>query len=261
MTNKKLFKSAVIITAVMLSVSGCAGGCSEQTEPVIADATVETPEPEESTESSESSEPTPSPTVEPTQESIDDTISSESEDNKESEENTINEEDIQSEEVEPDLGYTIIAIDEVTMYATTNANLRSGPDTTYDIVGSLTYAQEIVCNGKVADGDKEWLVLKTEDGSTQMVSAKLVSRTKPQPQSSSGSGGTTTTPSSGGNGGSSDGNGGSGGSGGGNGGSGGGQPSGGEDSVGFDDPNGMFSGLPEFGAGGLGDTDIHWDIE
>ena len=259
MTNKKLFKSAVIITAVMLSVSGCAGGCSEQTEPVIADATVETPEPEESTESTESTEPTPSPTVEPTQESIDDTISSESEDNIESKENTINEEEIQSKEVEPDLGYTIIAIDEVTMYATTNANLRSGPDTTYDIVGSLAYAQEIVCNGKVADGDKEWLVLKTEDGSIQMVSAKLVSRTKPQPQSSGSNGGTTTTPSSGGNGGSSDGNGGSGGSGGGTEGSGGGQPSGGEDSVGFDDPNGMFSGM--FEEGGLGDTDIHWDIE
>ena len=269
MTNKKLFKSAVIITAVMLSVSGCAGGCSKQTDPVIADATVETPEPEESVESIESAEPTPSPTVEPTQESIDDTISSESEDNIESEEDTINEEDIQSEEVEPDLGYTIIAIDEVTMYATTNANLRSGPGTDYDKVGSLTYAQEIVCNGKVADGDKEWLVLKTEDGSIQMVSAKLVSRTKPQPQSSSGSsssGGTTTTPSSGGNGGSSDGNGGSGGSGGGNGGSGGGnggsgggQLSEGEDSVGFDDPNGMFSGM--FEEGGLGDTDIHWDIE
>ena len=238
MTNKKLFKSAVIITAVMLSVSGCAGGCSKQTEPVIADATVETPEPEESVESIESTEPTPSPTVEPTEESIDDTISSESEDNIASEENTINEEDIQSEKVEPDLGYTIIAIDEVTMYATTNANLRSGPDTTYDIVGSLTYEQEITVNGKVEDGDKEWLVLKTEDGSIQMVSAKLVSRTKPQPQSSGGSsssGGTTTTPSSGGNGGS--------------GGSGGGQPSGGEDSVGFDDPNGMFSGM--FEEGGL----------
>ena len=245
MTNKKLFKSAVIITAVMLSVSGCAGGCSNQAEPVIADVTVETPEPEESIETKE---PTPSPTVEPTQESIDDTISSESEDNIESEEDTINEEDIQSEEVEPDLGYTIIAIDEITMYATTNANLRSGPDTTYDIVGSLTYAQEITVNGKVEDGDKEWLVLKTEDGSTQMVSAKLVSRTKPQPQSSSGSsssGGTTTTPSSGGNGGSS--------------GSGGGQLSGNGDSVGFDDPNGMFSGM--FEEGGLGDTDIHWDIE
>ena len=248
MTNKKLFKSAVIITAVMLSVSGCAGGCSEQTEPVIADATVETPEPEESVESAE---PTPSPTVEPTQESIDDTISSESEDNIESEEDTINEEDIQSEEVEPDLGYTIIAIDEVTMYATTNANLRSGPGTDYDKVGSLTYAQEIVCNGKVADGDKEWLVLKTEDGSTQMVSAKLVSRTKPQPQSSGGGSSTTTTQQPSGGSGSS--GGGTGGSGGGNGGSGGGQPSGGDpDSVGMGEPGGAFSGLPEFGGGGYG---------
>ncbi len=251
MTNKKLFKSAVIITAVMLSVSGCAGGYSKQTEPVIADASVETPEPEESVESIENTEPTPAPTVEPTQESIDDTISSESEDNIASEENIINEENIQNEEVEPDLGYTIIAIDEVTMYATTNANLRSGPDTTYDIVGSLTYAQEIVCNGKVADGDKEWLVLKTEDGRIQMVSAKLVSRTKPQPQSSGGSssnGGTSSTTQQP-----------SGGSGGGNGGSGGGQPSGGEDSLGFDDPNGMFSGM--FEEGGLGDSGYHWEIE
>ena len=235
----------------MLSVSGCAGGCSKQTEPVIADATVETPEPEESVESIESAEPTPSPTVEPTQESIDDTISSESEDNIESEEDTINEEDIQSEEVEPDLGYTIIAIDEVTMYATTNANLRSGPGTDYDKVGSLTYAQEIVCNGKVADGDKEWLVLKTEDGSTQMVSAKLVSRTKPQPQSSGGGSSTTTTQQPSGGSGSS--GGGTGGSGGGNGGSGGGQPSGGDpDSVGMGEPGGAFSGLPEFGGGGYG---------
>ena len=268
MLNKKMFKSVVIIIAVMLSISGCAGGCSKQTEPVIADASVETPEPEESTESVESTEPTPSPTptVEPTQESIEDIVSSESEDNIASEENTINEENIQSEEVEPDLGYTIIAIDEVTMYATTNANLRGGPGTDYDKVGSLTYAQEIVCNGKVADGDKEWLVLKTEDGSTQMVSAKLVSRTKPQPQSSGGSSGgsgstTTQQPSggSGSSGGGTGGTGGTGGSGGGNGGSGGGQPSGGEDSVGWDDPNGMFSGM--FEEGGLGDSGYHWEIE
>ncbi len=264
MLNKKMFKSVVIIIAVMLSISGCAGGCSEQTEPVIADATVETPEPEESIENTEPT-PSPTPTVEPTQESIEDIVSSESEDNIASEENTINEENIQSEEVEPDLGYTIIAIDEVTMYATTNANLRGGPGTDYDKVGSLTYAQEIVCNGKVADGDKEWLVLKTEDGSTQMVSAKLVSRTKPQPQSSSGSNGTSTTqqPSGGGQP-SSGGNGGSGGSGGGNGGSGGGQPSGGDPgSVGMGEAGGMFSDLPEFGAGGLDPnapgSDLDWE--
>ena len=72
MANKKLFKSAVIITAVMLSVSGCAGGGSKQTEPVIADASVETPEPEESVESTE---PTPSPTDEPAQENIEDIVS------------------------------------------------------------------------------------------------------------------------------------------------------------------------------------------
>ena len=229
MTNKKLFKSAVIITAVMLSVSGCAGGCREQTEPVIADATVETPEPEESIESTESSEPTPSPTVEPTQESIDDTISSESEDNIESEENTINEEDIQSEEVEPDLGYTIIAIDEVTMYATTNANLRSGPDTTYDIVGSLTYAQEITVNGKVESDGKVWYVLKSED-KTEMVSGSLLSTTKPQPKQTTPPSNENSQPSSGE------------------------QSSSSEDpgSVGIGEPGGAFSGLPVGGGPGSG---------
>ncbi len=86
-----------------------------------------------------------------------------------------------------------------------------------------------------------------------MVSAKLVSRTKPQPQSSSGSsssgGGSSTQqpsgegqPSSGGNDGS--------------GGSGGGTPPADDGSF---DPGAV--GLPEWGAGGLGDTDIHWDIE
>ena len=226
MTNKKLFKSAVIITAVMLSVSGCAGGCSKQTEPVIADATVETPEPEESIESTE---PTPSPTVEPTQESIDDTISSESEDNIESEENTINEEEIQNEEVEPDLGYTIIAIDEVTMYATTNANLRSGPDTTYDIVGSLTYAQEITVNGKVESDGKVWYVLKNED-KTEMVSGSLLSTTKPQPKQTTPPSNENSQPSSGE------------------------QSSSSEDpgSVGIGEPGGAFSGLPVGGGPGSG---------
>jgi hypothetical protein len=190
MTNKKLFKSAVIITAVMLSVGGCAGGCSKQTEPVIADATVETPEPEENIETKE---PTPSPTVEPTEESIDDTVSSESEDNIASEEDTINEEDIQNEEVEPDLGYTIIAIDEVTMYATTNANLRSGPGTQYDIVGSLSYAQEITVDGKVEKDGKQWFVLQSDTEEKQMVSGSLVVYQKPQPQQSSGGSSSTGT--------------------------------------------------------------------
>lgn len=251
MVNKKLFKSAFIITAVMLSVSGCAGGCSKQAEPVIAESTEETPEPEESTpeESSESLEPTPSPTVEP-KESI-------------SEESFESEEEIPSEEVEPeeresDLGYEIIPIDEVTMYATTNCNLRGGPGTQYDKVGSLSYAQEIVCNGKVEDGDKLWLVLKTDDGSTQMVSGSLVSRDKPQPQQSkpsgntgTGGGGSSQQPSSG-TGQPSGGNGGSGG--------GGGQPSGGGDGGGFDAS--FFPGATEAGGQGSGGgSGLNWTTD
>ena len=149
-----------------------------------------------------------------------------------------------------------------TVYATTNANLRSGPGTDYDKVGSLTYAQEIVCNGKVADGDKEWLVLKTEDGSIQMVSAKLVSRTKPQPQSTGGtgsSGGGSSTQQPSGEGQPSGGSDGSGGFGGGNGGSGGGQPSGGDpDSAPIG--GGAFSGLPVGdGLGSGGGQGLNWE--
>ena len=191
MRYKKLFTSALLITTSLFLFTGC----GEKAEPVSAEPT-ETINEVDTEETIESTEPSPSPAIEPTEEPV--------EESSESEEDIINEEEIQSEETEPDIGYTIIAIDEVTMYATTNANLRSGPGTDYDKVGSLTYAQEIVCNGKVADGDKEWLVLKTEDGSIQMVSAKLVSRTKPQPQSSSGSsssgGGSSTQQPSGGSG-------------------------------------------------------------
>ena len=159
--------------------------------------------------------------------------------------------------------YKIEAVDE-TMYTIADADIYDdlyGEALGNEPTGNIPAEQEIKITGKSVAVD--WYEIEM-DGKKQYISAKLVSRTKPQPQSSGGSsssGGTTTTPSSGGNGGSSDGNGGSGGSGGGNGGSGGGQPSGGEDSVGFDDPNGMFSDLPEVGAGGLGDTDIHWDIE
>ena len=228
MINKKLFKSAVILTVVMLTVSGCAGGCSKQAEPVMADTTVETPEPEKSPD------PTPSPTVEPMEENVDTSnvggISS-----------GINEEDIQAEITDQEdtiseSDYTINPMEDTKFYALQSCNLRGGPGTDYDKVGSLSYAQEIVCNGKVEDGDKEWLVLKTEDGSTQMVSAKLVSRTKPQPQQSTntnnsgGNGSTTQPPAS-------------------NGGSSGGQPSGGSDpgEVPIGAPGGMFSDLPVSG--------------
>ena len=236
MRYKKLFTSALLITTSLFLFTGC----GEKAEPVSAEPT-ETINEVDTEESLENTEPSPSPIVEPTEESIDDTVSSESGENIESEEDIINEEEIQSEETEPDIGYTIIAIDEVTMYATTNANLRSGPDTTYDIVGSLTYAQEITVNGKVESDGKVWYVLKNED-KTEMVSGSLLSTTKPQPKQTTPPSNENSQPSSGG------------------------QSSSSEDpgSVGMGEPGGMFSDLPEMGAGGIGSgggTGLNWTTD
>ena len=145
------------------------------------------------------------------------------------------------------LGYEIISTDDTTYYALQTCNLRSGPGTDYDKIGSLTYAQEIVCNGRVESGTKIWLVLKTDNDEVQMVSASLVSRDKPQPKSTGGSGNsesTTQQPSGGGNGGGSQSTG-----------------NGGEssDDGGFDAGS---MGLPEVGQGGLGSGNYgNFDIE
>lgn len=205
MRNKKLFKSGVLIAVVMLSVSGCAGGCSKQAEPVIAESTEETPEPEESIpeESEESLEPTPSPTVEPEESIPEESSSSEEE---------IPSEEVEQEESESDLGYEIIPIDEVTMYATTNCNLRSGPGTQYDKVGSLSYAQEITVDGKVEKDGKQWFVLQSDTEEKQMVSGTLVVYQKPQPQQTTKPSGNTGNGNTGNTGNGNTGNGGGGGS-------------------------------------------------
>ena len=148
--------------------------------------------------------------------------------------------------------YKIEPVDE-TMYTIADADIYDdlyGEALGNEPTGNIPAEQEIKITGKSVAVD--WYEIEM-DGKKQYVSAKLVSRTKPQPQSSgggSGSNGSTTTqqPSGGGNGGS---GGGTGGSGGGNGGSGGGQPSGGDpDSAPMG--GGAFSGLPEFGGGGYG---------
>ncbi len=190
MRNKKLFKSALIITAVMLSVSGCAGGCSKQTEPVIADATVETPEPEESTESTE---PTPSPTVEPTQESIDDTISSESEDNIESEVDTPETEE-DTENTSESTGIEIVEELDLQMYVQTSANARSGDGTDYEVVTTFSINTELHVTGRTSN---DWYRVEWGDGVVYIAGSLLgdTAPTTPQPSGgSSSTGGSNTTP-------------------------------------------------------------------
>ena len=224
MRNKKLFKSAAVITAVMLSISGCAGGCSEQTEPVIADTTVETPEPEESIETKE---PTPSPTVEPTEEPVEE--SSESEiDTPETEENT--------ENTSESTGIEIVEELDLQMFVQTSANARSGDSTDYEVVTTFSINTELHVTGRTAN---DWYRVEWGDGVVYIAGSLLGDKAPSTQQPSSGSssgGGTTTTPSSGG--------------------SGGGTPP--ADDGGFD-PGAV--GLPEWGAGGLEDSGYQWDIE
>ena len=177
----------------MLSVSGCAGGCSKQTEPVIADATVETPEPEESTESTE---PTPSPTVEPTQESIDDTISSESEDNIESEVDTPETEE-DTENTSESTGIEIVEELDLQMYVQTSANARSGDGTNYDKVASIEKGAQLHVTGRTSN---DWYRVEWGDGvvyiAGSLLGDKAPSTQQPSSGSSSGGGSSTTPPAS-----------------------------------------------------------------
>lgn len=149
--------------------------------------------------------------------------------------------------------YKIEPVNE-TMYTIADADIYDDPygeALGNEPTGNIPAEQEIKITGKSVAVD--WYEIEM-DGKKQYVSAKLVSRTKPQPQSSGGSsssgGGSSTQQPSG------EGQPSSGGSGGGNGGSGGGTPP--ADDGGFD-PGAV--GLPEWGAGGLEDSGYHWDIE
>ena len=177
----------------MLSVSGCAGGCSKQAEPVIADATVETPEPEESIESVENTEPTPSPTVEPTQESIDDIISSESEDNKESEVDTPEPEE-NTENTSESTGIEIVEELDLQMYVQTSANARSGDSTDYEVVTTFSINTELHVTGRTSN---DWYRVEWGDGVVYIAGSLLGDKapSTQQPSSGSGSGGgSSTTP-------------------------------------------------------------------
>lgn len=123
--------------------------------------------------------------------------------------------------------YKIEPVNE-TMYTIADADIYDdlyGETLGNEPTGNIPAEQEIKITGKSIVND--WYEIEME-GKKQYISGSLLSTTKPQPQSSGSSG------SSGG----------------------GGTPPAGDESF---DPGAI--GLPEWGAGGLGDTDIHWDIE
>lgn len=83
----------------------------------------------------------------------------------------------EAEETAPE--YIVKDIKEKDMYAQSDCNIRKGPSTDYDKVGSLSKAQKVTVNGKVTYKDKTWFRLKTTDGSEQFVASSLLYDNKP----------------------------------------------------------------------------------
>ena len=88
-----------------------------------------------------------------------------------------------------------------TVYATGTVNLRSGPSTAHDKVGSLNKSDSVTRVGIGTAEAEGWSRIQLSDGSTVYVSNKYLSTTKPVAQQPSGgstqskasSGGSTTT--------------------------------------------------------------------
>jgi hypothetical protein len=208
MRNRKLFKSAIIITALTLSMCGC----GKQAEPVSAEPTetvseekqaesVESSESMESSESSESKEPTPSPTVEPTEKPVEESVES-----TENEESTSEvEKSPEEESSEESTGIEIVEELDLQMYVQTSANARSGDSTDFEVVTTFSTNTQVHVTGKTAN---DWFRVEQSEGDVY-ISGKLLGMEKAVVQQSSGGG--SGQQSNGGNGGNSGaGNGGSG---------------------------------------------------
>ena len=202
MRNRKLFKSAIIITALTLSMCGC----GKQAEPVSAEPTetvseekqAESVESSESMESSESKEPTPSPAVEPTEKPVEESVES-----TENEESTSEvEKSPEEESSEESTGIEIVEELDLQMYVQTSANARSGDSTDFEVVTTFSTNTQVHVTGKTAN---DWFRVEQSEGDVY-ISGKLLGMEKAVVQQSSGGG--SGQQSSGGNGGT--GNGGSG---------------------------------------------------
>ena len=86
-----------------------------------------------------------------------------------------------------------------TVYATGTVNLRSGPSTAHDKVGSLNKSDSVTRVGIGTAEAEGWSRIQLSDGSTVYVSNKYLSTTKPAPQqqTSKPSGGQQSKPSGG----------------------------------------------------------------
>lgn len=87
-------------------------------------------------------------------------------------------EQLESEPEENVADYTVVSIDAKTMYAQQSVNLRQGPSTEYDKVGSLSKNRSVTVTGKVTMDSGAWYQLSTGE----FVSAKYLGADKVETQ-------------------------------------------------------------------------------
>ena len=151
--------------ALALSLTACGQPKAEQpTDPAPSTSTPEpiaAPEPIKDTTPEPEPEQTPAPPVE-------------TEDTQPPEETESQEDEVQ----------LFTEVNE-TVYATGTVNLRSGPSTAHDKVGSLNKSDSVTRTG-IGTGDySSWSKVKLSDGSEVYVASKYLTTTKPVSQSSS----------------------------------------------------------------------------
>ena len=178
-------KRKEIISALGLSLSLTVTACgapAPQAEPVEEPVAVEA----EQTTEAPTEAPEPVEEKEEPQEPVEEAVKEQPEEKKEA-------------PVEEASEYDIEPMDDTTMWAKQDSNIRNKPyvDGSY-VIGSLKTGQEVIVNGKVVYNEKTWYVLKptedSEDKETEFVSGSLLSTNKP---TSSGSNTGSTKPSTG----------------------------------------------------------------
>ena len=95
-------------------------------------------------------------------------------------------------EAEPQEIYTFDDCNEI-VYATSNVNLRSGPSTDYDKVGSLKTADSVTRTGTGIDQFENWSRIQLSDGTEVYVNNNYISTTKPVTQQSTAKPSSTST--------------------------------------------------------------------
>lgn len=179
-------KKKIVIGGVCLALTLSLAGCGGQTAP----------DPQESRQEVQQAEPisteTPASPIESGSEA-------EPEDTEPADVQTDEVEDSETPPVEEESAVDLFTTVNETVYATGAVNLRSGPGTTFDAVGSLATGDSVTRTG-IGTGEAEnWSRVKLDSGEVVYVSSNYLSLTKPAVQqaqpvnaSSGGSGGSET---------------------------------------------------------------------